>query len=145
MASTKDGMANPMVSAVVVQISNRLPFRDENVVDLVLSKLPVSISLGVWATLIIYFISIPLGIRKAVRDGSRFDVWTSAAVIVGNAIPSFLFAVLLLVVFAGGTYFDVFPLRGLTSDNWSTLAWPAKILDYLWHMVLPVSAIHGLW
>ena len=116
-------------------------FRDRKVVDLVLEKMPVSISLGIWTTLLVYLISIPMGIAKAVRDGSRFDVWTSAAVIVGNAVPSFLFAVLLLVVFAGGTYFDVFPLRGLTSDNWSTLAWPAKILDYLWHMVLPVSAM----
>ena len=116
-------------------------FRDRKVVDLVLEKMPVSISLGIWTTLLVYLISIPMGIAKAVRDGSRFDVWTSAAVIIGNAIPSFLFAVLLLVVFAGGTYFDVFPLRGLVSDNWSTLAWPQKILDYLWHMVLPVSAM----
>ena len=93
-------------------------YRDQRVVDLVKEKMPVSISLGLWTTLLVYFISIPLGIAKAVRDGSRFDVWTSGLVIVGYAIPSFLFAILLIVVFAGGHYFDWFPLRGLTSSNW---------------------------
>ena len=116
-------------------------FRDRRVVDLVIEKLPVSISLGVWTTLIVYLISIPLGIRKAVRDGSRFDVWTSAVVIVGYAIPSFLFAVLLIVVFAGGRYLDWFPLRGLVSDGWAFMPWWQQVLDYLWHMALPVAAM----
>ena len=116
-------------------------FRDRTVVDLVLDKMPVSISLGVWTTLIVYLISIPLGIAKAVRDGSRFDVWTSVAIVIGTAIPSFLFAVFLLVVFAGGSYLDWFPLGGLVSENWEELSWPARIADYLWHMVLPVTAM----
>ncbi len=116
-------------------------FRDRAVVDLVLDKMPVSISLGIWTTLLVYLISIPLGVAKAVRDGSRFDIWTSAVVIVGTAIPSFLFAVILLVVFAGGSYLDWFPLRGLVSDNWRELSWPALVADYLWHMVLPISAM----
>jgi microcin C transport system permease protein len=116
-------------------------FRNRSVVDLVLDKMPVSISLGLWTTLLVYLISIPLGIAKAVRDGSRLDVWSSVVVVVGNAIPAFLFAVLLLVVFAGGSYLDWFPLRGLTSDNWEQLSWPAKILDYFWHITLPVFAM----
>ncbi|HEY9080602.1 microcin C ABC transporter permease YejB [Magnetovibrio sp.] len=116
-------------------------FRDRKVVDLVLDKMPVSISLGLWTTLLVYLISIPLGILKAVKDGSRFDIATSSVVIVGNAIPSFLFAILLIILFAGGRYFDWFPLRGLTSDNWSDLSTFGKITDYLWHMVLPVGAL----
>jgi len=116
-------------------------FRGGSVVDLVVSKMDVSISLGLWTTLIIYLISIPLGIAKAVRDGSTFDVWTSVAIIIGSAIPSFLFAVFLLVVFAGGSYLDWFPLRGLTSDNWESLSWPARIVDYFWHLTLPVLAM----
>ncbi|HEY8515063.1 MAG TPA: microcin C ABC transporter permease YejB [Candidatus Binatia bacterium] len=116
-------------------------FRDRSVVSLVIDKMPVSISLGVWTTLLVYLISIPLGIAKAVRDGSRFDVWTSAAVIVGNAIPGFLFAILLIVLFAGGRYFDWFPLRGLTSDNWAELSLWGKIVDYLWHITLPVLSM----
>ena len=116
-------------------------FRDETVVDLVLSKMPVSISLGVWTTLFVYLISIPLGIRKAVRDGSTFDVWTSGIIIVGYAIPSFLFAVLLIVMFSGGSFLDWFPLRGLVSEGWGELGWPAKIADYLWHLVLPILAL----
>ena len=116
-------------------------FRDRAVLDLVLDKLPVSISLGVWSTLLIYVISVPLGIAKAVRDGSRFDVLSSAAVIVGYAIPAFLFAILLIIVFAGGRYLDWFPLRGLVSDNWVDLSWPARILDYFWHLTLPVTAM----
>jgi microcin C transport system permease protein len=116
-------------------------FRDQRVIDLVIDKLPVSISLGLWTTLITYLVSIPLGIRKAVRDGSRFDVWTSAVVIVGYAIPGFLFAVLLIVLFAGGRYFAWFPLRGLTSDNWATLSTGQQILDYFWHITLPVTAL----
>jgi len=116
-------------------------FRDQKVIDLVLDKLPVSISLGIWTTLLVYFISIPLGIRKAVNDGSSFDIWTSAVIIIGNAIPGFLFAVMLVVLFAGGSYFDWFPLRGLVSENWNQLSWPMQILDYLWHMVLPITAL----
>jgi microcin C transport system permease protein len=116
-------------------------FRDRNVLALVIDKLPVSISLGVWSTLIIYLISIPLGITKAVRDGSRFDVATSVAVILGYAIPSFLFAILLIVVFAGGRYLTWFPLRGLIADNWWDLGWPARIADYFWHLTLPITAM----
>lgn len=116
-------------------------FRSRGVAELIVSKLPVSISLGVWSTLIIYLISIPLGIAKAVRDGSRFDVATSYAVFIGYAIPAFLFAILLIVVFAGGRYFDWFPLRGLTSDNWDDLSTIGKIIDYFWHLALPVTAM----
>ena len=116
-------------------------FRDRKVLDLVLDKLPVSISIGVWSTLLIYLISVPLGIAKAVQDGSRFDVMTSAAIIIGYAIPAFLFAILLVIVFAGGRYFDWFPLRGLVSDNWADLSWPARIIDYFWHLTLPVTAM----
>ncbi len=116
-------------------------FRDQTVVDLVLEKMPVSISIGLWTTLLTYLISIPLGIRKAVRDGSRFDVWTSGVIIVGNAIPGFLFAILLIVLFAGGSFFDWFPLRGLVSDNWEQLSWPARIVDYFWHLTLPLTAL----
>jgi len=115
-------------------------FRSVSVINLVLEKMPVSITLGLWSTLIAYLVSIPLGIRKAVRDGSPFDTWTSGAIIVGYAIPGFLFAVLLLVVFAGGSYFQWFPLRGLTSDNWDELSLMGKIGDYFWHITLPVLA-----
>ncbi len=116
-------------------------FRDQKVVDLVLEKMPVSISLGIWSTLAIYLVSIPLGIRKALKHGSRFDVWSSTFVILGNAIPTFLFAILLIILFAGGSYFSWFPLRGLVSDNISTLPWWQQILDYFWHLVLPITAI----
>jgi microcin C transport system permease protein len=116
-------------------------FRDQTVVELVIDKMPVSISLGIWTTLLVYLISIPLGIAKATRDGSRFDIWTSGIVIVGYAIPGFLFAVLLIVVFAGGSYLDWFPLRGLVSDNWDSLSWPARIVDYFWHITLPIVAM----
>ncbi|MCD1617536.1 microcin C ABC transporter permease YejB [Salipiger marinus] len=115
-------------------------FRSISVVDLVLEKMPVSISLGLWSTLIAYIVSIPLGIRKAVKDGSGFDTWTSGVIIVAYAIPGFLFAIVLLVLFAGGSFWQIFPLRGLTSDNWETLSWPMKIVDYLWHIALPVIA-----
>ncbi|MCK5621463.1 MAG: microcin C ABC transporter permease YejB [Alphaproteobacteria bacterium] len=116
-------------------------FKDQKVVDLVIDRMPVSISLGIWTTLLVYLISIPMGIVKAVRDGSRFDVWTSGVVIVGNAVPSFLFAIMLIVLFAGGSYFDWFPLRGLTSPNWDELSWPARIADYFWHLALPILAM----
>lgn len=115
-------------------------FRSISVVDLVLEKMPVSITLGLWSTLIAYLISIPLGIRKAVRNGSAFDTWTSGVIIVGYAIPAFLFAVLLMVLFAGGSYWQIFPLRGLTSDNFADLSWWGKVKDYLWHITLPVIA-----
>jgi microcin C transport system permease protein len=115
-------------------------FRSISVIDLVLEKMPVSISLGLWSTLIAYLVSIPLGIRKAVRDGSSFDTWTSAAIIVAYAIPGFLFAILLLVVFAGGSYYQWFPLRGLTSDNFDSLSLFGKAKDYIWHITLPVLA-----
>ena len=116
-------------------------FRDKPVLQLIKEKLPVSISLGLWMTLFSYANSIPLGIHKAVRDGSRFDVWTSAVIIVGYAIPSFLFAILLIVLFSGGSFWQIFPLRGLTSENFDSLSWPAKIGDYLWHITLPVTAL----
>ena len=116
-------------------------FRDQSVIDLILEKMPVSISLGIWSTLLVYLISIPLGVWKAVRDGSRFDIWSSGVVIIGNAIPGFLFAILLIVVFAGGRYLDWFPLRGLTSENWDDLTWPLRIVDYFWHMTLPILAM----
>jgi microcin C transport system permease protein len=116
-------------------------FRSISVLKLVEEKMPVSISLGMWMTLISYGISIPLGIAKAVRDGSRFDVWTSAAIVVGYAIPGFLFGILLIVLFAGGSFWDLFPLRGLTSEGWSQMSWPMRILDYLWHLVLPLTAM----
>lgn len=116
-------------------------FQDRSVVSLIRDKLPVSISIGLWTTLLTYLISIPLGIRKAVKDGSGFDVWTSSVIIVGYAVPSFLFAILLIVLFAGGSYLSLFPLRGLVSDDWSSLAWPLKIADYFWHVALPIAAL----
>lgn len=116
-------------------------FRSISVVDLIKEKLPVSISLGLWMTLLSYGISIPLGIAKAVRDGSRFDVWTSFVIAVGYAVPSFLFGILLIVLFAGGSFWSIFPLRGLTSEGWAAMSWPARILDYFWHMALPLLAM----
>ena len=116
-------------------------FRDISVVQLIKEKLPVSISLGIWMTLLSYLISIPLGIRKAVRDGSPFDVWTSGIIIIGYAIPGFLFAILLIILFAGGSFFQIFPLRGLVSDGWSQFPWWQKILDYFWHLTLPIISM----
>lgn len=116
-------------------------FRSISVVDLVIEKLPVSISLGLWSTLLAYLVSIPLGIRKAVKDGSSFDTWTSGILIAAYAIPGFLFAILLLVLFAGGSYWQIFPLRGLGSDNWDELSAIGKVLDYFWHLALPLSAM----
>ncbi len=116
-------------------------FRDKPVITLILERLPVSISLGLWSTLLIYCVSIPLGIAKAVRDGSRFDLASSAVVLVGYAVPGFLFAILLVVLFAGGSYVQWFPLRGLVSPGFSALPWPQKIADYAWHMALPTAAM----
>src|SRR5438045_9784020 len=142
------GFDKPPVERFLMMMKNFLTFdfgnsffRDRKVTELIADKLPVSISIGLWTTLITYLISIPLGIRKAVRDGSRFDVWTSAVIIVGYAVPSFLFAVLLIVLFAGGSYFSIFPLRGLISDNWWELDLLHKVLDYLWHIALPIIAL----
>jgi microcin C transport system permease protein len=116
-------------------------FRDKSVVVLIFEKLPVSLSLGVWSTLLMYIISIPLGIRKAVLDGSRFDVITSAVVLVGYALPGFLLAIMLVVLFAGGSFLSIFPLSGLTSGGSASWPWPDRVLDYLWHMVLPITAM----
>jgi microcin C transport system permease protein len=139
--------AIPAVERFMIMMGNYLTldfgesyFRSISVVDLVLEKMPVSITLGLWSTLIAYLISIPLGIRKAVRDGSSFDTWTSGIIIAAYAIPGFLFAILLMVVFAGGSFFQWFPLRGLTSDNWADLSLWGKVVDYLWHITLPVTA-----
>ena len=119
-------------------------YQDKSVWNLIVERMPVSISLGLWSTLIIYLIAIPLGIRKAVRDGTKFDIWTSFVVVIGSAIPVFLFAVFLIVFFAGGTYWQIFPLRGLTSDNWQNFSWYHKILDYFWHIALPtISMVIG--
>ncbi len=119
-------------------------FHNESVIDLIVSKLPVSISIGVWSFLIVYSTCIPLGIAKAVRDGSRFDIATSTMILIGYAIPGFILGITLLVLFGGGSFWNIFPLRGLVSDNWQTLSWFHKITDYLWHMVLPIiSSVIG--
>lgn len=142
------GFDKPAIERFWLMIGNYLRFdfgesffKGRPVVDLILERLPISISLGLWTTLIVYLVSIPLGIRKAVQDGSRFDTWTSGIIVVGYAIPSFLFAILLIVLFAGGTYWDVFPLRGLVSDNWEELGFWARITDYFWHMALPIFSM----
>ncbi|MBB2712212.1 microcin C ABC transporter permease YejB [Rhizobium sophoriradicis] len=116
-------------------------FRNTSVLDLIKEKLPVSISLGIWILIFSYAISIPLGIRKAVKDGSTFDVWTSGVIVVGYAVPSFLFGILLIVLFAGGSFYDWFPLRGLVSDNFDQLPWWQKPLDYFWHLTLPLISL----
>jgi len=116
-------------------------FRDVSVIQLIKEKLPVSMSLGIWMTLLTYLISIPLGIKKAIDDGSQFDVWTSGVIIIGYAIPGFLFAILLIILFAGGSFFNWFPLRGLVSDNWWQLPWYVKIGDYFWHLTLPIVSM----
>ncbi|MDA0791843.1 MAG: microcin C ABC transporter permease YejB [Proteobacteria bacterium] len=116
-------------------------YQGRPVIELILERLPVSVSLGLWSMLLIYFISIPLGIAKALRDGTRFDAWTSGLIFIGYSIPSFLFAIMLLMVFAGGAYLDWFPLKGLTSRNFDELSWFGKAVDYLWHLALPVTAI----
>ena len=141
------GFDKPPATRFLLMLKNYLTFdfgesyfRSVSVLDLILEKMPVSISLGLWSTLIAYLVSIPLGIRKAMRDGSSFDTWTSATIVVAYAIPGFLFAIMLLVLFAGGSYWRIFPLRGLTSDNWAELSLWGKILDYFWHITLPVTA-----
>jgi microcin C transport system permease protein len=116
-------------------------YRDQTVMDMVLDKMPVSISLGLWTTLLVYLISIPLGVAKAVRDGSKLDVWTSGVIVVGNAVPGFMFAILLIVLFSGGSYFDWFPLRGLTSSEWDSMGVFHKVIDYFWHLALPIASM----
>jgi len=116
-------------------------YQSRPVVDLIKERLPVSLSLGLWSMLLVYSISIPMGIAKAVRDGSRFDAWTSGFIFIGYAVPSFLFAVLLIILFAGGSYLDLFPLKGLTSSNFNELSAVGKVVDYFWHLALPVTAL----
>jgi len=116
-------------------------FQDRPVIELIIERMPVSISLGLWSLLIIYGISIPLGVAKAVRDGTAFDFWTSTVIFVGYAIPGFILAILLIILFAGGNYFDIFPLRGLTSENWSEMSFFGKIGDYFWHLAMPLTAL----
>ncbi len=142
------GFDKPIGERFVMMLKNYLMFdfgesyfQNRKVIDLVLDKMPVSVSLGLWTTLLVYFISIPLGIKKAVKDGTKFDIWTSGMVIVGHSIPGFLFAIFLIVLFAGGKYLDIFPLRGLVSDNWHDMDWPHRIVDYFWHITLPVAAM----
>jgi microcin C transport system permease protein len=142
------GFDKPVHERFLLMMTNYLTFnfgesyfRDRSVVSLMIEKMPVSISLGLWLTLVQYLVSIPLGIRKAVHDGSNFDIWTSGVIIVGYAIPSFIFAIMLIVVFAGGSYFTWFPLRGITSDNFEQLGFLHQIADYAWHMTLPLLAM----
>ena len=142
------GFDKPPLERFGMMVSNYLRFdfgdsyyRDISVIDLIKEKMPVSISLGLWMTLIAYGISIPLGIRKAVTDGSRFDVWTSTVIIVGYAVPGFLVAIALVVFFAGGSFWSIFPLRGLTSPGFDSFPWWRQILDYVWHLVLPITAM----
>ena len=147
------GFDRPPVERFITMMGNYLVFdfgksyyHHQSVVDLVISKLPVSMSLGLWSFLIVYGVCIPLGIKKAVRDGSRFDVFSSTMILVGYAIPGFVLAIVLIVLFGGGSFWNIFPLRGLVSDNWSQLSMVHKVLDYLWHMVLPIisSAVGSL-
>ena len=142
------GFDKPLGERFLLMLKNYLMFdfgesyfQNKKVLDLVLEKMPVSISLGLWTTLLVYFISIPLGIKKAVKDGTKFDVWTSGMVIIGHSIPGFMFAIFLIVLFAGGKYIDIFPLRGLVSDNWQDMDWFHRILDYFWHLALPVASM----
>jgi microcin C transport system permease protein len=142
------GFDKPPVERFLMMMRNYLSFdfgtsfySSRSVIGLIKDKMPVSISIGLWTTLITYLVSIPLGIRKAVLDGTRFDFWTSTVIIVGNAIPAFLFAVLLIVLFAGGKYLSWFPLRGLHSDDAATLDWPNYLLDYFWHIALPIFSL----
>ena len=116
-------------------------FQDRPVVEIVLERMPVTISLGLWTMLIVYLVSVPLGVRKALHDGQPFDIWTSSVIFVAYAIPGFLFAILLIVVFAGGSYLDWFPMRGLTSEGADQMGFFGQVLDYLWHLILPVTAL----
>ena len=142
------GFDKPPLKRFFEMLSNYLVFdfgesfyKDRSVISLIIEKLPVSISLGLWTTLFVYLISIPLGIKKAIKDGTKFDIYSSSLIIIGYAIPGFLFAIFLIVIFAGGSYLDIFPLRGLVSDNWENLSFFGKILDYFWHLALPVLAM----
>lgn len=142
------GFDKPAHERFLLMVGNYLTFnlgesyyRDVSVTSLIVEKMPVSISLGLWSTLIIYMVSIPLGIKKAVRDGSPFDIWSSVVLFIGHAIPSFIFAIMLIIFFAGGRYLNWFPLRGLTSDGWENMTFIQGCLDYMWHMVLPVTAM----
>ncbi|HSH13217.1 MAG TPA: ABC transporter permease subunit [Desulfurivibrionaceae bacterium] len=142
------GFDRPPLERFLVMMKNYMLFdfgesyyHHRTVVDLVISKLPVSMSLGLWSFLIVYLTCIPLGIKKALRDGSRFDVFTSSIILVGYAIPGFVLAIVLIVLFGGGSFWNLFPLRGLVSDNWAQMGLAAKVLDYLWHMVLPIISI----
>ncbi|KKB07346.1 microcin C ABC transporter permease YejB [Devosia chinhatensis] len=142
------GFDKPPIERFFSMIGNYLRFdfgqsyyRDISVIDLVLEKMPVSISLGLWMTLIAYGVSIPLGIAKAMRDGSRFDVWTSTIIIIGYAVPGFLVAIALIVLFAGGSFWSIFPLRGLTSPGFASFPWWRQVIDYFWHLVLPITAM----
>src|SRR5688500_1019087 len=142
------GFDKPVYERFLLMMRNYLTFdfgdsyfRDVSVISLIKEKMPVSISLGLWLTLISYLVSVPLGIAKAVRDGSRFDVWTSAVIVAGYAIPGFIFAILLVILFAGGSYFSWFPLRGLTSDGAESWPWYRQVADYAWQLVLPLLAL----
>lgn len=142
------GFDKPAPERFVQMMQNYLQFnfgesyyRDTRVIDLIIEKMPVSISLGLWTTLLVYLISIPLGIKKAIHHGSSFDLWTSSVIIIAYAIPAFMFALLLIVFFAGGNYLDIFPIRGIVSDHFDQLPWYQQIADYLWHMALPVTAM----
>lgn len=142
------GFDKPILERYVLMLKNYLTFnfgesfyKNTKVVDLLIEKLPVSISLGLWSTLLIYLISIPLGIQKALREGSTFDSITSTMIIIGNAIPTFLFALILIILFAGGTYFNLFPLRGIVGDDFESLSLFEKIKDYFWHITLPVLSL----
>lgn len=148
MIEKQFGFDKPMHERYLSMLGNYLTldlgtsyFLDRPVIELIVERLPVSVSLGLWSLLLIYSISIPLGVAKAVRDGSRFDAWTSGLIFVGYAVPGFLFAVLLIVLFAGGAYFEMFPLRGLTSNEFDQLSMVGKVLDYFWHLTLPVTAL----
>jgi microcin C transport system permease protein len=142
------GFDKPVIQRYFIMMKNYFSFnfgtsyfRDRKVFDLIKEKLPVSISLGLWTTLLVYLISIPLGIKKALNDGSRFDLWSSFTVTIGYAIPGFLFAILLVILFAGGSFIKIFPLRGLVSEDWQLMSLPMKIADYFWHLVLPITAM----
>jgi microcin C transport system permease protein len=141
------GFDKPLFKRFLIMLGNYFRFnfgesffKDRKVIELIVEKMPVSISLGLWTTMLVYLISIPLGIKKAVKSGSPFDIWTSVIVTIGYAIPGFLLAILLVILFAGGSYIKIFPMRGLVSEDWQMFPWYLKIVDYLWHLVLPVIA-----